>query len=245
MTSAYQHFDQDSQGESDLDNPSATDQVQPDSYEQQPHVNILSGPGYQLVKAQDDVSNWSNYIKLFGWVIIVSNVFKILEILFKIAFHGPTDIESDNGDIDFILPTAPLVLAMLIDIVRILFLIWLGVLCLQTSKHPTRERTWELFKKAMGITFINYFLISVAYFLVFIAFGQGVEDFKENSDADKGDYQITHKQTGHTFKVSKNHNGSRESQNENSYIEEEAETWGAIVFLTIFSSFMISCLCMT
>lgn len=34
-------------------------------------VNILSGPGYKVFEAQSQVSKWSWYINIAGWVFII------------------------------------------------------------------------------------------------------------------------------------------------------------------------------
>ena len=203
MSVNYQNFDQEDSRSSEIAGP--PQHFAPPVGPQGP-VNILSGPAYQLSKSQREVQKWNWWIKLFGYIILIIGAVRtfgtVLDLLFAV---GQSQFESDDEeeDLEIDVPFFPLFLAGLCNLALSLLLVFLGWKFVQTSGKSSRLETWKLVKTASLVVLASFVLITIMYFFIFVGFGSAIGEWIEEGEEPEGEYNLTHKSTGHTVKVHK------------------------------------------
>ena len=213
--------------------------------QERPHpnhqVNILEGPGYKLFEAQSQVSKWKKIINIFGWVCIVYGTCGVLANIVALIFVDAQDFEvkgPGNRYEEFDYPIGPQVVDVILNAVAYLTIVILGNNWRKTCLSPTRYETWVLCKRAIFIAFIQFFILAIRFFAVWVAISMVIKQWESKSDLDRGNYEIRNKQTGEVFRYYK----PRSRTDKGKEIEkEEKEQAGAFFYLTMFSAFSVAC----
>jgi hypothetical protein len=188
---------------------------------QQPQVNILQGPGYKLYSAQTQVSKWSWYLRVFGWICLIGGIIKTFGGLIDLMFMEEEVLEIDGPERyeEVEVDMAPLYMEKAVDMMHGVLNIIQGYFVLKTVKTNTRAGSWKLFKYIAIILAIHFVLLCLQFRLIIGAFGEALDEWEDESE---GEYTIRNR-NGNEFKHK--HEGDNEDENGRDWKDRADRDW--------------------
>ncbi|CAI2375184.1 unnamed protein product [Moneuplotes crassus] len=203
---------------------------------QRMHASTLP-PSYSLIDTESSLKKYANYLKIFGWILMVTG---ILQILGRIGgLDDDYDLYVDYDDLvvkegDLKMSSTAQGICTFLDIVSGILLVLIGWMSLKTSKDPTRGNTWSLVLKVVAIVLVKMVLILLTFLTVSYSYSKAyVEWVQENEDMFEG-WVSDNRTSADNF-------GNMSEKDEERF--EQIFTTGFTIFFSIIFSFCFLCCC--
>ncbi|CAI2373556.1 unnamed protein product [Moneuplotes crassus] len=178
-----------------------------------PSDNSFKRTGYKMYKNQGAFKKCARYISAFGCIFILYGITNILFYSYACGFEIVYCMRNPNA-----CPTAPLLVSLfgyLLDSLNSCCTVWIGILFIKKTSKPSRDQTWELWKKTMRIMAIKLAIVVIVeltfgLYMLNASYNEyGLGQGSEENGEHKIKFKIKQKsRTGATeYKETKEYNG--------------------------------------